>query len=93
MNVHHPHTHSNHPEIAKRLKRAAGHLKSVIEMIDAEKPCVDIAQQLHAVEKAIAQAKKTLIHDHLDHCLEDAVGSDGGGTSAIEQFRQIARYL
>lgn len=70
----HTHSHETHPEIIKRLKRANGHLKSVIEMIEAGRPCLDLAQQLHAVEKAISQAKRTLIQDHLDHCLEDVVG-------------------
>ena len=70
-------THQSHPEIVKRLKRADGHLRGVIEMIEGGRPCLDIAQQLHAVEKAIAQAKKTLIQDHLDHCLEEVVGPLG----------------
>ncbi len=52
------HVHETHPEITKRLKRAEGHLRSVIAMIDAGRPCLDLAQQLHAVEKAIGQAKK-----------------------------------
>jgi hypothetical protein NreA len=52
--------HATHPDIVKRLKRANGHLLSVIEMIGAERPCSDIAQQLHAVEKAITQAKRTI---------------------------------
>jgi DNA-binding FrmR family transcriptional regulator len=73
----HGHRHETHPEIVKRLKRAEGHLKSVIAMIEAGKSCLDIAQQLHAVEKAITNAKRTLIQDHLDHCLEDSVGSLG----------------
>lgn len=60
------HTHASHPAIVKRLKRAEGHLRGVIAMIEAGRPCVDIAQQLHAVESAIAQAKKTLIGDHLE---------------------------
>ena len=68
-------THQSHPEIVKRLKRADGHLRGVIEMIEGGRPCLDIAQQLHAVEKAVGQAKRTLIQDHLDHCLEDAVGT------------------
>ncbi|VDA01829.1 Copper-sensing transcriptional repressor CsoR [Klebsiella pneumoniae] len=59
--------HASHPDIIKRLKRAAGHLKSTIQMLEDEKACLDIAQQLHAVEKAITNAKRTLIHDHLDH--------------------------
>ena len=55
-----PHTHETHPEIVKRLKRAGGHLNSIIEMIEAGRPCLDLAQQLHAVEKAVYQAKRTL---------------------------------
>lgn len=52
----HPRVHEIHPDIVKRLKRADGHLKSIIEMIESGRPCLDVAQQLHAVEKAVAQA-------------------------------------
>jgi len=62
--------HQSHPEIIKRLRRAEGHLHKVIGMIEDGRSCLDLAQQLHAVESAIHEAKKTLIHDHLDHCLE-----------------------
>ena len=88
------HTHLSHPDVIKRLKRAEGHLKSVIAMITAEKPCVDVAQQLHAVEKAINTAKRTLIQDHLDHCLEETVGAlPKKDRQAIDEFKQIAKYL
>ena len=87
-------THQSHPEIVKRLKRADGHLRGVIEMIEGGRPCLDIAQQLHADEKAIAQAKKTLIQDHLDHCLEEVVGPLGRDRrQSIDEFKEIAKYL
>ena len=87
-------THQSHPEIVKRLKRADGHLRGVIEMIEGGRPCLDIAQQLHAIEKAIAQAKKTLIQDHLDHCLEEVVGPLGRDRrQSIDEFKEIAKYL
>ena len=60
--------HASHPESIKRLKRAHGHLASVIEMIEAGRPCVDLAQQIHAVEKAISNAKRELVQDHMEHC-------------------------
>ena len=86
--------HAHHADIAKRLKRAEGHLRTVISMIEQERPCLDIAQQLHAVEKAISQAKKTLIQDHLDHCLEAAVGEMGANQrQPIDEFKQITKYL
>lgn len=71
-----------------RLKRAEGHLRSVVTMLEQEKPCLDIAQQLHAVQKAITNAKRELIHDHLDHCLTD----DSDSADLIE-LREIAKYL
>ena len=86
--------HETHPEIVKRLKRAEGHLRGVVEMIDAGRPCVDVAQQLHAVEKAIGQAKKTLIQDHLDHCLEGVVAPlTREQRRSIDEFKLITKYL
>ena len=88
------HAHETHPDIVKRLKRADGHLNGIIEMIETGRPCLDIAQQLHAVEKAIAQAKKTLIQDHLDHCLEDVVGPLAQAQrQSIDEFKEITKYL
>ncbi|MBD3773164.1 MAG: metal-sensing transcriptional repressor [Rhodobacteraceae bacterium] len=86
--------HETHPEIVKRLKRADGHLRGIVEMIEAGRPCLDIAQQLHAVEKAIGQAKKSLIQDHLDHCLEDVVGPLAREQRrSIDEFKEITKYL
>jgi DNA-binding FrmR family transcriptional regulator len=88
------HLHQSHPEIVKRLKRANGHLRSVIEMIETGRPCLDISQQLHAVEKAIGQAKRTLIQDHLDHCLEETVGPlPRQRRRSIDEFKEITKYL
>lgn len=87
-------THTSHPDIIKRLKRAEGHLKSIITMIEKERACLDIAQQLQAVENAVGNAKKTLVQDHIDHCLEHAVRE--GTQSAddtIRQFKAITKYL
>jgi DNA-binding FrmR family transcriptional regulator len=87
-------THQSHPEILKRLSRASGHLKSVIEMIEEGRPCLDIAQQLHAVEKALTTAKQTLIRDHIDICLKNAAqGPSRNAQNAISEFKEITKYL
>ncbi len=86
--------HESHPDIVKRLKRAHGHLASVIAMIEAGRPCVDLAQQLHAVEAAVTNAKRALIHDHIDHCLADGVAAARRpGDDALDEFRTLAKYL
>ncbi|WP_201558743.1 metal-sensing transcriptional repressor [Psychrobacter sp. 72-O-c] len=89
-----PHIHASHPAVIKRLKRANGHLSSTIEMLIDGRTCLDVAQQLQAVENAIHQAKKVLIQDHLDHCLEDLLESvDEDQQTSIEEFKEITRYL
>lgn len=86
--------HSTHPGLIKRLRRADGHLRAVVEMIEAGRPCLELAQQLHAVERAIAQARKTLIQDHLDHCLEDVVGPlPRQQRKTLDEFKEITKYL
>ena len=83
-----PHLHATHPALIARLKRADGHLRAVISMIEDGQPCLEIAQQLQAVEKAVANAKRALIHDHMDHCLdEDHSPADR------DELKTIARYL
>ena len=86
--------HTSHPDIIKRLKRAEGHLRSIITMLEAERGCLDIAQQLQAVERAVSNAKKTLVHDHIDHCLEHAVQQSAQSAgAAIREFKAITKYL
>ncbi len=87
-------THTSHPAIIKRLKRAQGHLASIISMLEEDRPCVDIAQQLLAVENAINSAKKTLIHDHIDHCLQHAIEEGASSTKeAVNEFKIISKFL
>jgi uncharacterized protein len=82
--------HASHPDILVRLRRAHGHLGSVMAMMEAGRPCVDLAQQLHAVEGAITNAKRELIHDHLEHCF-DAPGVSP--KNALRELKQLSKYL
>jgi len=86
--------HESHPDVIKRLKRAHGHLASVIAMVEEGRRCVDLAQQLHAVESAITAAKRELIHDHIEHCLGDGVASaELTPDAALREFKTLAKYL
>jgi DNA-binding FrmR family transcriptional regulator len=82
------------PQIAARLKRAQGHLAAVIDMLESGRPCMELAQQLHAVEKAIGNAKKELIKDHIHHCMEatsEALPREF--RELIKEFQGVTKYL
>ncbi|MGO8830110.1 MAG: metal-sensing transcriptional repressor [Steroidobacteraceae bacterium] len=82
------------PAIASRLKRAAGHLAGVIDMLMADRPCMELAQQLHAVEKAIGNAKKELIKDHIHHCMEQTSAAlPRELKDLLKEFQGVTKYL
>lgn len=80
--------HATHPEIVTRLKRAYGHLASIIAMFADGRPCIDLAQQLQAVEKAVSNAKRELVNDHLEHCLDEMERR-----AAVREFQALSKYL
>lgn len=84
--------HASHPAIVKRLKRAEGHLRAIIGMFADHRSCLDLAQQLHAVESAVANAKRELIHDHIENCLDDPK-SALRGRAALKELKATTKYL
>ncbi len=88
--------HESHPDVINRLKRADGHLQKIVRMMEEGRPCAELAQQLHAVEKAVGQAKRILIQDHVDHCLEESLNGETDPKTAralIGEFKGLTKYL
>lgn len=85
------HLHHTHADVVKRLKRVEGQIRSCAAMIEAGRPCPDIAQQLAAATAALTSAKNTFIRDHIDHCLVGAAGTDAG--DQLRELKTMAKYL
>lgn len=85
------HKHASHKGIILRLKKANGHLAKVIHMMEHEESCLSVSQQLYAVEKAITQAKKIIIHEHIEHCLEETDLKKK--KTDLSEFKEITKYL
>ncbi|MGC5026109.1 metal-sensitive transcriptional regulator [Tsukamurella sp. DT100] len=55
--------------ILTRLKRAHGHLATVIRMLEDGNDCEDVLTQLAAVNKALGRSGYALVATGLQHCL------------------------
>lgn len=86
----HSNAHALNPEIIKRLRRAIGQLNTIVSMIEEDRSCTEVAMQLQAAEKAITQAKKTFIHQHIDNCLEPG---ETVSKQSMQDLRDISKYL
>ena len=87
-------SHVSDPEIHKRLRRAEGHLATVVKMVVEGKDGLAIAQQMQAVIAALEKAKQLIIIDHIDHHLaEGDAGLAPRMREKLAVFREIIKYL
>lgn len=87
-------THATDDELFKRLRRAEGHLATVVRMVSDGADGLATAQQLQAVIKALEKAKKALILDYIDHHLIEITGPLPDDLQAkLSDFREITKYL
>lgn len=87
-------SHAMNPDLTKRLRRAQGHLGTVISMVEAGREVPDVVQQLQAVEKALEKVKELLIFDHIEHHLfahTDAATPEA--RRMIEGLKALTKYL
>jgi DNA-binding FrmR family transcriptional regulator len=71
--------------ITTRLKRAHGHLASVIKMLEEGAPCEDALTQLAAVNRAISRGGYALVATGLHQCLSED-GPDSVDTRKLEKL-------
>ena len=56
-----------------RLKTARGQIDAVIKMIEEDRYCIDIANQLLAIQSLIKNANNEVLTNHLNHCVKNAI--------------------
>ena len=87
-------SHANNPELINRLKRAQGHLATIVRMVEDGRDGLVIAQQMQAVIKAVEKAKSVLIADHIEHHLEAVVGPlPREARDRLAGLNDIVKYL
>ncbi len=72
--------------IILRLKRAHGHLGSVIRMMEAGSDCESVLTQLAAVNKALSRGGYAIVATGLQHCLEAGDGVDSVDVKKMEKL-------
>lgn len=87
-------SHTQDTELINRLKRANGHLATIVRMIEEDRDALDIAQQLQAVVSALDKARSALVAHHIEHHLEDAIGPlPKEAREKLARLSSLAKYL
>jgi DNA-binding FrmR family transcriptional regulator len=81
--------------VQKRLRRIEGQVRGLQRMVDEDKYCIDVLDQVAAVTKALQAVAVELLDEHLSHCVADALAAGGGDAEAkvAEASAAIARLV
>lgn len=74
--------------IIHRLKIAKGHLESIIKMVEDDTYCINILQQLQAVENQVKGTGNVVLENHLKGCVAEAI-TKGKKNEAIEEIMTV----
>ena len=74
--------------ILHRLKIAQGHLKKVIDMVDADEYCIDVIHQTQAIQHALKEVDTVILENHLKGCVADSIRS-GKQDEAVAEVMNI----
>jgi len=81
--------------VLARLKKIEGQVRGLHKMIEDDRYCIDVLQQISAATRALQGVALHLLDDHLSHCVVNAVNAGGAEKDAKlrEASEAIARLV
>ncbi len=75
-------------KVLKRLRRIEGQVRGVAGMVESDRYCIDVINQIAAVRAALHKAEEEILRDHVSHCVADAFteGNAGEQRQKIEEL-------
>jgi DNA-binding FrmR family transcriptional regulator len=83
------------PVVLARLKRIEGQTRGLIRMVEEDRYCIELLDQVAAVTRALQAVALELVGEHLAHCVSEAIqaGGDEAAAKVAEASAAIARLV
>lgn len=76
----------------RRLSRIEGQVRGISRMIEEERYCIDILQQMQAIKSALGKVEDAILKDHAATCVETAIAS-GDEKEQREKFAELVDLM
>jgi CsoR family transcriptional regulator, copper-sensing transcriptional repressor len=85
----------NKDAVLARLKRIEGQIRGITRMVEQDRYCIDVLDQVSAATRALQAVALELLNDHLAHCVSDAAkqGAPEAQHKLNEASAAIARLV
>lgn len=80
-------------DLLKRLNRIEGQVRGIKAMVEDERYCVDILNQVSAVQAALNSFSKVLLSNHIKTCVMDDIEAGQGDEAVDELCRTIQKLM
>lgn len=73
----------------KRLSRIEGQVRGIAAMVDGGRYCIDIINQVAAIQSALRKVEELILQNHVNCCIENAIASG----NAEDQRTKVAELI
>jgi len=80
-------------DVLPRLRKIGGQIRGIQGMVEKEKYCIDIINQVTAAQRAMDQVSLKVMMCHIESCVTNAIKSDGGGPIIRELMETIDKFI
>ena len=81
------------PSLLARMKKIEGQSKGVQRMIENDRYCIDIVQQLTALSAAVDEVSLLILESHIEGCVTNAIREEHGEGHIKELMGAIRKAL
>lgn len=76
--------HAGKSDVIRRLKSIEGHVRGVQRMVEDDTYCIDVVNQIVAIQRALKKVSGLVLDDHLHSCVTDAMrGPDANARERV----------
>lgn len=80
---------ADHTQVERLLKTARGQIDGILRMVEEDRYCLDVSNQLMATQSILKKANRLVLKAHMDCCVREAIQSD----RTEEKLEELARLL
>jgi DNA-binding FrmR family transcriptional regulator len=78
-------------DVVNRLRSVAGHVSGITRMVEEDQYCIDIINQIQAVQAALNKVSLLVLDNHMHTCVTEAIRSDDPGERerVLSEIREV----
>ena len=84
-------SHPIHKEHLSSIKRIEGQIRGIAKMIEDEKYCIDILNQIKAVRNSLTTVEGKIVKTHLKECVKDALKANKNFDDKVEEVLKVIK--